>query len=361
MTHLPVTDVPVVPRHFQSSFEYMSAIPTFPDLDQPAAGPIPPEVEVGLYRNMLRVRNAEETLAALYREKEMRTPTHFGVGQEGVAVGVCDALLPGDVVYTHHRCHTHYLAKGGSLLGLVAELYGREDGCSRGRGGSVHLTDRSVGLMGSSPILGQGVALAVGSALAFRMDGASTVAVSFFGEGTCDEGVVYESFNYASVNQLPVLLVCENNFYATESPLETRQPPGTQLCDRARAFQINAEKVDGNDVVAVYQAAQRALARIRAGEGPQFLECETYRWLEHVGPMFDHELSRTYRSREEVEAWMQRCPVKRAETRLLSRGLATQASLDQWRREAVDEMTAVVAQAKASPWPDPSTLFENVY
>lgn len=339
----------------------MNTIPTFEELDSSSASGLSPGLEISLYRNMLRIRNAEVTLAELYKEKEMRTPTHFGVGQEGVAVGVCDALCQDDVVYTHHRSHTHYLAKGGSLLGLVAELYGRDDGCSRGRGGSVHLTDRSVGLIGSSPILGQGVALAVGSALAFQMDGVKRVATTFFGEGACDEGILYECFNYASIKKLPVLFVCENNFYATESPLETHQPEGTQLCERARAFKVDALKVDGNDVVAVYNATRRAVEQIRKGSGPFFLECETYRWLEHVGPMFDHELSRTYRNREEVEGWMKRCPVQRSARRLLARGIATQAQLDQWMREVTTEMTGVVAEAKASPWPESSTLFENVY
>lgn len=339
----------------------MSAIPTFEEIDAASECNLSPDIEISLYRSMLRIRNAELTLAELYKDQEMRTPTHFGVGQEGVAVGVCGALLQDDVVYTHHRCHTHYLARGGSLLGLVAELYGREDGCSRGRGGSVHLTDRRVGFIGSSPILGQGVALAVGSALAFRMDGTQRAATTFFGEGTCDEGIVYECFNYAATNKLPVLFVCENNFYATETPLEIRQPQGTQLCDRARAFRIDAMKVDGNNVVTVYNAAQDALEGIRNGSGPFFLECETYRWLEHVGPMFDYELGRTYRTKEEIELWMKRCPIQRSARRLLASGIATQPQLDGWARDATDEMANAVASAKASPWPNPSTLFENVY
>ena len=339
----------------------MGAIPTFEVPDSSRASTLPPDREISLYRNMLRVRNAEETLAALYKEKEMRTPTHFGVGQEGIAVGVCDALRIDDVVYTHHRCHTHYLAKGGSLLGLVAELYGRETGCSRGRGGSVHLTDRSVGMLGSSPILGEGMALAVGSALAFRMDGESRVATSFFGEGTLDEGIAYECFNYAAIRKLPVLFVCENNFYATESQIEVRQPAGTLLCDRARSFKMEALKIDGNDVAAVYEATRKALEHVRNGGGPFFLECETYRWLEHVGPMFDHELKRSYRSKEEVDAWIARCPVARAGRSLVDRGIATQAQLDGWLAEVRTEMDRVVAEAKASPWPDASTLFENVY
>jgi pyruvate dehydrogenase E1 component alpha subunit len=339
----------------------MAAVPTIKESHDSRPTDLPKDLEIALYRSMLRIRDVELRLAELYQEKEMRTPTHFGVGQEAVAVGVCEALQRDDVVYTHHRCHTHYLAKGGSLLGLVAELYGRETGCSRGRGGSVHLTDRTVGMIGSSPILGQGVALAVGSALAFKLDRAPRVAVTFFGEGTFDEGVVYESLNYSAIRKLPVLFVCENNYYATESPLEVRQPVGTQLCDRVRAFKIEAQKVDGNDVAAVFKSARHAVDRIRDGGGPVFLECETYRWLEHVGPMFDHQLGRTYRTKEEVEAWMKRCPVERSARHLRSSGLATQAELDEWHGEVTREISDVVAEAKDSPWPEPATLFHNTY
>jgi pyruvate dehydrogenase E1 component alpha subunit len=291
----------------------------------------------------------------------MRTPTHFGIGEEAIAVGVSETLRGDDVVYSHHRCHTHYLAKGGSLLGLVAELYGREAGCSRGRGGSVHLTDRSVGFIGSSPILGQSIALATGSALAFRMDGVARVAVAFFGEAVFEEGVLYEAMNYASVNRLPVLYACENNFYSTESPACVRQPEGTELCERVRAMKIPAKRIDGNDVVAVFDAAQQAVASIRAGNGPYFLECETYRWREHVGPMYDHELGRTYRTKEEVEAWKKRCPVVRAEQRLLAKKIASPFQIEAWKGAVRAEFADVLAKAKASPWPDPSTLFDNVY
>lgn len=322
---------------------------------------IPAKLEIRLYKSLLRIRRAEETIAELYKEKEMRTPTHFGIGQEAVAVGVCEALEKTDVVYSHHRCHTHYLAKGGSLLGLIAELYGREDGCSRGRGGSVHLTALQMGFAGSSPILGEGVALAVGSALAFRMDAVSRVAVTFFGEGTCDEGVFYESLNYASVNKLPVLFVCENNLYATESPISIRQAKGTELCERARAFKVPAQKVDGNDVIAVYEATKKAIADIRLGAGPFFLECMTYRWREHVGPMFDHELNRTYRTQNELDQWMERCPVKRSASFLRSKGLANEADLTDWLAEVEAELKQVIKTAKSSPWPDPQALFENVY
>ena len=339
----------------------MNAIPSFPTPDISDVIAPSEDVEIRLYRLMYYIRHVEETLADRYKEKEMRTPTHFGIGQEAVPVGVCDVLNRDDVAYSHHRCHPHYLAKGGNLPAMVAELYGRETGCSRGRGGSVHLTDRDVGFIGSSPILGQAVALATGSALAFRMDDSPRVAVAFFGEAACEEGVVYESLNYASVNRLPVLYVCENNFYSTESPLDMRQPKGTQLCDRAESFKVSAQKVDGNDVAAVRQAAARAVQSLRSGHGPFFLECETYRWREHVGPMFDHELMRTYRTREEVEAWMKRCPIERQARKLIARNIATEDEMQSWRHEVEKKMADALAYAQAAPWPHPSTLFDNVY
>ncbi|MEE8515458.1 MAG: thiamine pyrophosphate-dependent dehydrogenase E1 component subunit alpha [Alphaproteobacteria bacterium] len=318
------------------------------------------DTRIRLYKSLLRVRNCEETLAELYREQEMRTPTHFGVGQEAVAVGVSEAMAPDDVAYSHHRCHNHYLAKGGSILGLAAELYGRLDGCSEGRGGSVHLTARDQGFIVSSAILGQTVAVAVGSALAFKMDGESRVAVTFFGEAACEEGVFYESLNYASIHALPVLFVCENNLYSTESPLDVRQPQGTDLCERTKAFKVESERIDGNDVVAVHQAAAQSLALIRDGGGPRFLECMTYRWREHVGPNFDHEVGRTYRDKAELESWMKKCPVLRAGRGLVEDGLATDTELETWDGEIKTVIAKAIADARASDWPDPKTLFDNV-
>jgi TPP-dependent pyruvate/acetoin dehydrogenase alpha subunit len=318
------------------------------------------EVARQLYRGLVRIRCSEETLADLYKQQEMRTPTHFGIGQEAVAVGVATALAKDDVAYSHHRCHNHYLAKGGGVFELAAELYGREAGASRGRGGSVHLTDREAGFIASSAILGQTIPVAVGSALAFKMDGVPRVAVTFFGEAACEEGVFYESLNYASIHRLPVLFVCENNLYSTESGLAVRQPPGTELTERARAFKVGADQVDGNDVFAVFAAAQAALAAIREGAGPRFLECMTYRWREHVGPLFDHEAGRTYRSREEVEAWMGRCPVVGAERRILAEGWASRAEIEDWKAAAKTEIGSAVTRAKAARWPDPSDLFRDI-
>jgi pyruvate dehydrogenase E1 component alpha subunit len=315
---------------------------------------------ISLYKSLVYLRRAEEVIADEYRTGSMRTPTHFGIGQEAVAVGVCSALEKGDVVYTHHRSHTHYLAKGGSLFGLIAELLGRVDGCSKGRGGSVHIVDTSVNFMGSSPILGHSLALATGSALAFKMDNLRKVAVAFFGEGACDEGAVWESFNYASVNNLPVIFVCENNLYATESPLSVRQAVGADLCERASSFQILSKRVDGNDVAAVNSATMEAVKFTRNGGGPVFLECMTYRWREHVGPLWDYEANRTYRTKEELEKWMLSCPIKMAGIELIKNGIASESDLREWQ-DAIDvEIFLALARAKDSAWPSANQLFENI-
>jgi TPP-dependent pyruvate/acetoin dehydrogenase alpha subunit len=308
---------------------------------------------------MLRVRRVEETLAELYKEQEMRTPAHFAVGQEAIAAGVCGALEREDVVYSGHRCHAHYLAKGGDLTALVAELYGRDAGCARGRGGSVHLADPEVGVIASSAILAQTIPVAVGSALAFKMDGSRRVAVTFFGDGAIDEGVFHESLNWAAVRRLPVLFVCENNLYATHSPLSVRLPAGTQIHRRAAAYRIASKRIDGNDLGAVYRRAREAVARCRRGEGPVFLECMTYRWLEHVGPLDDRD--RGYRSGAEIEAWKARDPVKRSARVLVAAGAASEETWDEFEKRIQAELAVAVAEARRAPWPDPKDLLLDVF
>ncbi len=312
-----------------------------------------------LHQGLLKVRRAEELLSSLYKNQEMRTPTHFGIGQEAVAVGVCAALdhTRGDVVFTHHRSHNHYLAMGGDFEALCAELYGRETGCSRGRGGSVHLTYRSTGFIASSAILGEMIAVATGAALSFKMDGKDSVAVCFFGEAAMEEGIAYESMNYASLMKLPVLFVCENNGYSTESPLSTRQPEGTELTDRAVMFRVGGMKADGNDVADVYATTHKALKHVRSGQ-PVFLECQTYRWLEHVGPNYDHEMNRTYRSKAELEEWQQRDPLKISDDNLSPK---EQDQMERYDVQLQADLRAAAERAYAAPKPDRSTLFENVY
>lgn len=328
--------------------------------NHPRPAELTPDLHLRMHRELLRLRCAEATLAERYKQQEMRTPTHFGLGQEAVPVGVCAALAADDVAYSHHRSHNHFLAKGGSVHALAAELFGRVTGCSGGRGGSVHLTDRAHGFIASSAILAECVAAATGSALAFAMDGAPRIAVAFFGDAVAEEGAFYECLGYAGLKQLPVLLVCENNGYATESPLDIRQPDGVGIHERVEAFKIRTYTADGNDIRAVYNAAADAVNGMRREGGPAFLECRTYRWLEHVGPFFDHELQRTYRTREEVEAWMAACPVKQSAAWLTDHGHADAAALEAMAAEVQRAVDTDIERAYNDPWPDPQTLLDNV-
>ena len=318
--------------------------------------------EIRLLRDMLRIRRVEEILAHYYKaEQQMRTPTHFGIGQEAVAVGVCSALRRDDVIYSHHRCHAHYLAKGGDMPALVAELYGKATGCSGGRGGSVHLSDRKAGVVATSAILGETVPVAVGSGLAFKMDNKDKIAVTFFGDAVFDEGVVYESLNYAAVNAIPVLFCCENNLYSTETPLSVRRKDGTSFSDRVKSFGIPAQVVDGNDVGLVRRAADEAVSGLRRGEGPAYIECMTYRWREHVGPQFDHEANRGYRNKAELDAWMERCPLKASRARLMAGGALSEGEYDAWTAAIDAEILAAIDAAKAAPWPGTETLLNGTY
>jgi pyruvate dehydrogenase E1 component alpha subunit len=302
-----------------------------------------------LLRDMVRIRRVEETLAELYPTGEMRTPTHFSIGQEAVAVGVCGALRRDDVVYSGHRCHAHYLAKGGDLRGMVAELYGRETGCARGRGGSVHLNDPEAGVIASSAILGQTMAVAVGTALAFTMDGRDQVAVTFFGDGTVEEGIFHETLNFAVMRRAPVLFVCENNGFSTHTRLEVRQPASVSIHARAASYGMPSRLEDGNDVFAVHAAAREAVAHARRGAGPFFLECTTYRWREHVGPQWDYD--KGYRTKAEVDAWIARCPIRHASERLVSEGVCTPSQIAAMRRASQIEVDEAVAAARAASFP----------
>lgn len=314
-----------------------------------------------LYKKLLELRCGELALAERYKQQEMRTPTHFGVGQEAVAVGVCHHLRNTDVAYSHHRSHNHYLAKGGSFYQLAAELFGRATGCSGGRGGSVHLTSRDHGFIASSAILGQAIAAATGSALAFKMDKKTDISVAFFGDAVAEEGAFYESISYAALHKLPVLFVCENNGYATESPLNIRQPEGPSISDRVASFGVPTLAVDGNDVFAVSVAAEHAISTLRKGSGPYFLEFKTYRWLEHVGPFFDHELKRSYRSQEELKDWQRNCPVAHCKAIMQELNFASAEQLSLLELEVKENIEADIEKAYQDPWPEVQTLLDKVY
>ncbi len=305
-----------------------------------------------LYRRMLRIRRIEEAIADAYPQGEMKCPIHLSIGQEAVAVGVCAQLKKDDHLYSNHRCHAHYLAKGGDLRALMAELFGKRTGCARGKGGSMHLVDFSVGMMGASALVAGTIPLAVGSALAFSRAGEKRVGVTFFGDGATEEGILYESLNFAALKKLPVLFICENNGYATYSAVNARQATASSA-DRARVFGLPALRIDGNDSIAVQAAAAEAVTRARAGEGPTYLECVTYRLRDHVGPALDHNVG--YRSREEVESWIAQCPIERLNA------TSTLAERAQWESEIADEIRDAFEFARSSAFPGKEELLEGVY
>ncbi|MDD5671170.1 MAG: thiamine pyrophosphate-dependent dehydrogenase E1 component subunit alpha, partial [Candidatus Omnitrophica bacterium] len=231
------------------------------------------EILLELYRRMLLIREVEEKIVQVYPQQEIRCPTHLSIGQEAAASGVTTALRRDDYVFGTHRCHSHYLAKGGDLKQMFSELYGRANGCAKGKGGSMHLVDPSQGMMGSSAIVGGTIPLAAGAALAAKMQGTDRVAVAFFGDGATEEGVFHESLNFAALKKLPVIFVCENNFFATHTPLSARQVIAS-IADHGKIYGVPGVVVEGVNVIDVYQNAAEMVARARTGGGPSILECK---------------------------------------------------------------------------------------
>ncbi len=266
-----------------------------------------------LYSQMLRIRMVEEAVANRYDEQEMRCPVHLSIGQEAVAVGVSGALRRTDTVFGNHRAHAHYLAKGGNLKRMIAEFYGKSTGCCGGRGGSMHLIDQAVGFLGSTPIVGGTVPLAVGAAWSSKLKHKDDVSAVFFGDGCFEEGVMHESLNFAALHRLPVIFICENNDFSVFTSLSERQP-NRSIHGIAAAHGLTTFSGDGNDVEAVKRAAENAVELARSGAGPQFLEFSVFRWREHCGPNFDDHLM--YRTPEDVVEGQKRCPIQLAYSKL---------------------------------------------
>lgn len=320
---------------------------------------MPPELLKKLFFSMLRIRLVEEKIVELYPEQEMRCPVHLSIGQEAVAAGVCNALAPTDAIFSNHRSHGHYLAMGGNLKAFLAELYGKATGCCGGKGGSMHLIDLDAGFMGSAPIVGGTIPVAVGAAFGALMQGTNKVIVIFLGEGTTEEGVFHESINFASLKQLPIIFVCENNFYSVYTGLDERQPPGREVYALAQAQNIPSFKGDGNNIEEVYQMTKAAVERARKGEGPTFLEFVTYRWREHCGPNYDNDIG--YRTEAEFQEWKARCPIEKTKTQLLEQGILKVGELEEMERAIASEISEAVTFAKTSPFPEPEALFQHIY
>jgi 2-oxoisovalerate dehydrogenase E1 component len=314
------------------------------------------EAYLNLYRGLLLIRRTEEQLAKSYSGGLIHGACHTYVGEEAVATGVCAHLRPDDAIFSTHRGHGHALAKGVPPREVIAELYGRATGCSRGRGGSMHLFSPEVGMMGTSGIVGPCILQATGAGYSFKLLKKDNVAVAFFGDGAVNNGAFHEGINLATIWNLPVIFVCENNMYATEVAF-SYSSGNPNVGDRGPAYGIPSVIVDGNDVLAVFDAAGEAVRRARAGEGPTLIEGKTYRTRAHSEGMRDAG----YRSQEEVDSWKARDPIPAYRTKLLERGVAAEDDLQEIESDIQSIVEHAAEFAANSPWPDPAGAATHVY
>jgi 2-oxoisovalerate dehydrogenase E1 component len=314
------------------------------------------DIVLSLYRTMQTIRQTEEALARSHQAGLIHGACHTYVGEEAIAAGVCAHLTHEDAIFSTHRGHGHALAKGVTPRALIAELFGRETGISRGRGGSMHLFAPEVGMMGTSGIVGPCILQAAGAGFTFKLLGMPHVGVAFFGDGASNNGAFHEGLNLAAIYQLPAIFVCENNQFATEIAI-TYATRNADIGTKAASYGMPGIIVDGNDAVAVWQAAGEAAARARAGGGPTLIECKTYRTRAHAEGMRDGG----YRTAEDVEKWKARDPIKQLAARAVHDGLTAQAYLDAIEAEVKSTVEEAVAFAKASPYPDGATATEHIY
>ncbi|MFH1131448.1 MAG: thiamine pyrophosphate-dependent dehydrogenase E1 component subunit alpha [Pseudomonadota bacterium] len=321
-----------------------------------------PDVEkqtlVELFRKMLLIRCFEEKIVEVYGAQDMKTPVHLCIGQEAIAAGVCQNLSREDYIFTTHRSHGHCLAKGMSPVSLYAEFYGRKGGCCKGKGGSMHPADAKLGILGTTAIVGGGIPLATGAALASVMRKEKKVSVAFFGDGAAEQGTFHESLNFAVLKKLPVVYVCENNYYATASPQAARQGQAN-IASRAQGYGLPGIQVDGNDVLDVYHNVGEAIAQARNGEGPSLIEALTYRWKGHVGP--EEDWTKGLRPREELERWKQECPVKRFTKHVIETKILSERDVKDVIGSIREDIDSALEAARAIPFPKSENLLEDVF
>jgi pyruvate dehydrogenase E1 component alpha subunit len=307
-----------------------------------------------VYHSLRLIRRFEEEVARIYPQDKIKSPVHLSIGQESVAVGVCDVLAKDDLAGGTYRGHAVYMAKGGDINALMAELYGKDTGCTRGKGGSMHLMDIKNNVIGSSAVVGTTIPIALGYAIALKRAGKGQVVASFLGDGATEEGVFHESLNFAALKRLPVIFVLENNFYAIHTPISRRQAVPDAICERVQTYGIPAYRVTDADVFKIRDIVADALPKMRRGEyGPIFLECHTYRWREHVGPANDYDAG--YRSTGELQPWVDNDQIPR---------VAAMLEPDDVRAidaEVEKRVAAAIEFAEKSPFPAASELFTNVY
>jgi TPP-dependent pyruvate/acetoin dehydrogenase alpha subunit len=306
-----------------------------------------------MYRSLYRIRRVEEKIASVYPSDKIKSPIHLSVGQESISVGVCEALLPDDVVFGTYRGHAMYLAKGGDMNAMIAELYGKVSGCSKGKGGSMHLIDTLHGVMGTSAVVATTIPVALGYAYAMKYLRRKIITVVFFGDGATEEGVFSESLNFAALKHLPVIFVCENNLYAIHTHIRKRQA-NLNICERVRSFGVSTHRFENDDVLTIHECVKNEAERIRKTlDGPCFFECPTYRWKEHVGPGEDYHLG--YRDHSEIVPWQENDQMRTIASRLMAE--------DKTRieKEIEEEIEKAFIFAEKSSFPERVDLLKDVF
>ena len=316
---------------------------------------IPKEKLTHMYRTMLRIRHFEGRVKDLFAAGELPGFVHLYLGEEAIAAGVCAALNDDDYITSTHRGHGHILAKGGGMDCMMAELYGKATGYNKGKGGSMHIAWPELGILGANGIVGGGIPIATGAALSAKYRKSGQVAACFFGDGAASEGTFHEAVNIASAFDLPVIYICENNMYGV-STRQTNVRNIEDIADRAAGYGIPGLMVDGNDVIAVYEAVTEAVERARRGDGPTLIECKTYRWRAH----FEGEQD-TYRPPEEVQEWLKREPIAPYRAKLINQGVLSETEAEQIEAEVVKELEDAVEFARTSPYPLPETALEGLW
>ena len=317
------------------------------------------KIKKKLFFNMLRIRNIEQAISDNYKFQKMRCPVHLSVGQEAPAVGIMQNLKKEDKIVTAHRSHAHYLAKGGNLNSMIAELHGKSSGCAKGKGGSMHLIDLKAGVSAAVPIVGSTIPIGVGLSWNIKLKKKKNVVVIFFGDGATEEGVFQESLDFASLHSLPVLFVCENNHFSVYSPLSNRQAKKRDIIKIAKAVGISGTKIHGNDVLSIYKKSKKIISDIKQDPKPHVLLLDTFRHLEHCGPNNDNHLN--YRSDDYIKKWLDNCPIKTFKKKLLKNKVLNILELKNYENKISHEIKLAFKYARNSKFPKKKFLLKNIY
>ncbi|MAV82999.1 MAG: acetoin dehydrogenase [Pelagibacteraceae bacterium] len=312
-----------------------------------------------LLYEMVRIRKVEEEIAKRYSDQNMRCPVHLSVGQEAVAVGICSNLRNNDQLLSAHRSHYHYLAKGGNLTSMIGELHGKANGCARGKGGSMHLIDLNAGVIAAVPIVGSTIPIGVGVAWGNKLKKQDKVVTIFFGDGATEEGVFYESINFAALHNLPVLFVCENNFYSVYSSLSNRQPKNRNILNIVKGMGVQSYSIDGNKVDLIHKLSKKFISQIRNNKKPIFIELKTYRFLEHCGPFNDDNLK--YRTNKEINLWKSKDPIQYFKNKMIKNNQLNEKEVTMWENKIKKEILFSFTKTLKSNFPSKNELMKNIY